>query len=406
MKTLVVLALLISLCSGFQDWSYIFIANGTQAETLSPGTCTVNAAYTDATKTLTGTFTCTGLEGNITAAHIHYCDTYSITTNSCPSSLIADCPLVPNADGASGTFNCVFKDYSSLTFICGDHTYWNFHTTAYAAGEVRSNIVNMEPMCNVKGGVTLDSTVSVVGIAPTTGIMVPNFYIGILATTVTGTGGGYIFLSWDSVNQTLTVSGCFYGITSDITSLYFNYPGDATYFIYLYADFDIPSGYPFTLTYDPSDWDLAKIISGFTTVAINTVNNNGELTVACIANNYPTSTAPCNPYTVAAPTTAISCNVGLDGYTSVTTCAAGEVCGIDSVGEKYCAVPNLDCYTCTCSGGVSTVPSGYYVCCNTALCNVGSFGPLGCTTPSSGAGSISFGFLVALFVAVFMKWFN
>jgi len=406
MKTLVVLALLISLCSaGFQDWSYIFIANGTQAETLSPGTCTVNAAYTDATMTLTGTFTCTGLEGNLTYAHIHYCDPGSITTNSCPSSLIGDCPLVVNTDGASGTFNCVFTNYSSLTYICGDHCYWNFHTLAYSAGEVRSNIVNMEPRCNVKGGVTLDSTVSVVGNAPSTGIMVPNFYIGILATTVTGTGGGYIFISWDSVNQTLTVSGCFYGLTSDIYSLYFNYPGDISYFIYLSGDYDIPSGYPFTLTYVPTDRDLAKIISASATVAINTVLNSGELTVACIANNFPTSTAPCNPYTAAAPTTAISCYESFAGETSATPCAAGEVCGIDSVGDKYCALPN-DCYTCTCSGGVSTVPTGSYVCCNTALCNVGSFGPIGCTTPSSGAGSISFGFLVTLFVAVFMKWFN
>jgi len=404
----VVLALLISLCSaGFQDWSYIFIANGTQAETTSPGTCTVNAAYTDATMTLTGTFTCTGLEGNVTAAHIHYCDSYSITTNSCPSSLIGDCPLVVNTDGASGTFNCVFKDYFSLTYICGDHTYWNFHTTAYPAGEARSNIVNMEPMCNVKGGVTLGSTVSVVGSAPSTGIMVPSFYIGILATTVTGTGGGYIYLSWDSVNQTLTVSGCFYGLTSNILSLYFNYPGDATYFIYLTADYEIPSGYPFTLTYSPSEWDLAKIISAYTTVAINTVNNNGELTVACIANNFPVSTAPCYPYTIAAPpTTALSCNVGLDGYTSVTTCGTGQVCGTDSVGDKYCAVPNIDCYKCTC-GSVASVPSGYYVCCDTSLCNVGSFGPLGCITPSTGSGAgISFGFLVTLFVAVLMKWFN
>jgi len=403
----VVLALLISLCSaGFQDWSYIFIANGTQAETTSPGTCTVTATYTDASMTLSGTWTCTGLEANLTAAHIHYCPDYSITEDSCPSTLLTDCPLTVGADGASGTFNCVFKDYTSMDAICGDNCYWNFHSDAYPSGEVRANIVNTAPMCNIKGGLALDGSVVVVGTAPSSGIQLADFFVGYVATATTGTGGGYVTVSWH--NQTLIISGCFYGITSSISSIYFNYPGDIYQFIDLSPFYDIPTGYPFTFHYVPtSDWDMGKLCSGLATVAVNTVNNNGELTIAITSSGFPASAASCSPFTSTPPTTAISCYYGTSASQYTYSCTAvGQVCGITSSGVKSCIPPTDVCYSCVCNVDTTGLTSGYYACCDSNNCNGGSFSALGCSLTIGSASGISVGFLVTLFVAVFMKWFN
>jgi hypothetical protein len=412
MKILAVLALLISLCSGYQDFSYSCVANGTQAQVTGPtGTCTVTATYTDATKTLAGTFTCTGLTGNLTAAHIHICDSYSITGDSCPTSILTDCPLNLNADMASGNFNCMFADYYSMNAICADECYFNFHTEANAGGEARCNIINMGPTCNVAGAFSIDGSVVSVGPAPATGLaLLPNFYVGEWATPTTGTGSGYIIVSWDSVNQTVTVSGDFTGLTSDVVSIDLNYPGDGVPFITFTSYYNFPSDYPFTFTYPIySVWDLAKIASALTSVVVNTVNNpNGELTIAITATNFPASAAPCVPYAISAPTTTLSCNVGDSTYSTSLPCTAGYVCGISVAGVYVCTPPTDLCYNCGCNG-VSTVPNSLFVCCNKDNCNLGSAASLSCVTPTpggSGAGFIPVGFLVTLFVAVFMKWFN
>jgi len=298
----------------------------------------------------------------------------------------------------------MFADYSSMNAICADECYFNFHTDANPGGEVRCNIINMGPTCNIKGAFSIDSTVVSVGPAPTTGLaLVPDFYVGFWVT-----GGGYIIFSWDSVNQTITVSGCFFGLTSDVTTIDLNYPGDGVAFISFTPYNNFPSGYPFTFTYSIySVWDLSKLTSALTTVAVNTVNNpTGELTIAITATGYPSSASPCVPYSVAPPTTTLNCNVGVSGEFTSTPCSAGYLCGISAAGVYVCTPPTNLCYNCGCNG-VSTLGS-FFVCCNTNNCNVGSASTLSCVTPapSSGAGFISVGFLVTLFVAVFMKWFN
>jgi hypothetical protein len=372
--------------AGYQDFMMTYIANGTQADTTSPGICTVIATYTDASMTLSGTWTCTGLEANLTMAHIHYCPDYDITEENCPSTLLTDCPLTVGADGTSGSFNCVFKDYTSMDAICGDNCYWNFHTDAYPSGEVRSNIVNTAPMCNVKGGIVIDGTVTSIGSAPTTGIQIADFYVGFFATAATGTGGGYIIISWH--NQTLIISGCFYGITSAVDSIYFNYPGDYTDFIDLSPFYSIPIGYPFTFHYVPSTaWDMGKLTSGMTQVAVNTASNNGELTVSITSSGFPASAASCAPYTITAPTTALTCYYtdGVIADYSYTCTNVGDVCGITSAGVKGCITPVDVCYSCTCN---VVSPTGFtgYACCNTNNCNVGTFSALGCgSSPPSGA---------------------
>jgi len=195
-----------------------------------------------------------------------------------------------------------------------------------------------------------------------------------------------------------------------VTTIALNYPGDGFAFISFTPYNNFPSGYPFTFTYSIySVWDLSKITSALTSVVVNTVNNpSGELNIAITATDFPASASPCFPYAVAPPTTTLNCNVGdSTSSTSLACTDASYVCGISvSTGLYSCIPPTNECYNCGCNG-VSTIPSGY-VCCNTNNCNLGTAATLSCTTPtpSSGAGFISVGFLVTLFVAVFMKWFN
>jgi len=417
MKILAVLALLISLCSASGapgNLAFTSVANNTQAygaSYTSPGVCTATVTYTASTMTLAGTFTCVGLLGNLTAAHIHNCGTTydTITYNDCPTSLITDCPLTINADLMSGSFNCVFTNTNSMTAICNDQCYFNYHTEYDASGEARANLVNMRPMCYATGFAIGSGVVTVGTAVSTLAIPVPDFYVGWWATALSGTGGGYVICSWDSTNQTLTVSGCFYGLTGDITGFYFSYPGELeTYFLEV-SYYTFPSGCPFSFRFQPDQWGIAKLISAMATVEVDTsANPNGELSVACIGSNFPTSSAPCTPYTGSIPSTAINC---YDGYGSTVIsygCSQGEVCGIDSTGTKSCISPDLVCYTCGCNVDQSGLASTDFVCCNSNLCNSGTFAGLSCLSPppSTGAGSISVGFLVTLVVAVFMKWFN
>jgi len=149
MKILVVLALLFSVCVAVVDFTYSSVANSTQCYNTyypdSPGTCTMDLTYTSASNTLAGTFSCTGLKGNITAAHFHDVGTTSsITYNT--GNVIADCPITVNADGVSGSCSCKFADMTTMNALCADQLYINYHSTYDSLGEVRGNNVNMAPI--------------------------------------------------------------------------------------------------------------------------------------------------------------------------------------------------------------------------------------------------------------------
>jgi hypothetical protein len=411
MKILAVLALLLSLCSGFVDFTLTSTANATQSlgyTNDSPGNCVVTQKYDSASNTLSGSFTCTKLNGNVTSVHIHDVGTYSSVADT-TGSVLADCPITVNADAVSGSFSCVFADKISITAICNDQCYWNFHTLYDSLGEVRANLVAMAQLCNVAGGITLDGSVTSVGSAPTTGIEVPNFYVGYFATALKGTGGGYLYVSWDSAAQVATIAGNTWGLTGPIEYIYAYFPNDAGSSFYTFTSYSIPTGRPFSYkTSYLTDWNLARIMSGTSYISIQTTANpTGELQVTLDATNYPSFSGNCVPYTSLKydATKVLTCQYGSTSYSIDSTCSAGYFCSISSSDVKYCS--SLDyCYNCACGSTSSDLPLAGSACCDSTNCNSFSLAVLNCLTPANGAGSISVGLMVSIFVAVFMKWFN
>jgi hypothetical protein len=411
MKIFAVIALLISLCTAaYVDWTLDSIANATQSEGYtidSPGTCTISQAYTTADNTLKGTFTCTGLKANVTAVHIHdVTSSYSVTTTT--GNVLADCPVTVNADGISGSFTCAFKDMVSIDAICNDQCYWNFHTDYDTLGEVRANLVNMRPLCNVVGGVALDGKCVSVGSAPTTGIQVADFYCGFIGTTLKGNGGGYTYVSWDSVAQVLTVSGCTYDLTSDVDYIYLYYKNDDGTSFYTVSTATFPSGRPFSFrSYYFTDWDLARITSGNAYAILESyTNTDGELQFDFNANDYPAFDSSCSPYTDLKydATAVLKCQYGSEDYSYEYDCSAGYFCSVSSLDVKSCSSLEY-CYSCGCGAVDTDLPSIGYACCDLDNCNTLSLATIGCVF-GNGAGSIAGGLLVSLFVALFMKWFN
>jgi len=409
MKILAVLALLITLSSAYVDWTYDSIANGTQSEGYtsdSPGTCTISQKYVATTNTLSGTFTCSGLNKNVTAAHIHDCGSLSSVTTT-TGNVLADCSITVNADGLSGTFNCVFKDTTTIDAICNDQCYWNFHTDYDTLGEVRANLVNMRSICNLGGIVTLDGSVTTVGNAPDTGIRVPDFYVGFIGATLKGTGGAYFVLSWDSVNQVLTVSGCTYGLTSDIDYMYAYYTDDDGTSFYTVSVSTFPTGRPFSFrSYYISHWILARFTSSKSNIVIQTYTNTaGEIQADLVSTDFPSFSGNCVPYTGLKydATKVLNCQYGSDSYSYDYACPAGYYCAISDLETKFCSTQDY-CYNCDCGAAGTDLPSTGYACCDFDNCNKLSLALLSCIT---GSGStISVGVFISLFAVLFMKWFN
>jgi len=412
MKILAVLALLITLSSAYVDWTLDSVANGTQSEGYtsdSPGTCTISQAYTSADNTLKGSFTCSGLKANVTACHIHDVGSSSSVTTT-TGNVLADCPITVNADGVTGSFSCAFKDSTTMDAICNDQTYWNFHTDYDTLGEVRANLVSMRPLCNVKGGVALDGTTVVPdgAVAPDTGIRVADFYVGFVANQVLkGTGGAYFVLSWDSVNQVLTVSGCTYGLTSDIDYMYAYYTDDDGTSFYTVSVSTFPTGRPFSFrSYYITDWTLARFISGKANIVIETYTNTaGEIQADLDSTDFPSFDGTCVPYTGLKydATQVLSCQYGSDSYSYDYDCSAGYFCAISDTETKFCS--SLDyCYNCACGATTDDLPLTGYACCDFDNCNKLSLALLSCLT---GAGStMSVGVFISLFAVLLMKWFN
>lgn len=195
MKILIVLALLFSLCTAYEDFSFDSVANTTQAygakqDFTSKANCVFTQSYTNADTTLQGTFTCSNLQGNVTMAHLHNVGSSTLTYTS-GAAVLGDCPVTINADQQSGSFKCVFAAGSiTMDALCNDQTYWNVHTTFDPAGEVRCNLVSMQPICNIKGGVALDGEAVLFGADPTTGVLVKAFSVGFFFSAVSPAVGG------------------------------------------------------------------------------------------------------------------------------------------------------------------------------------------------------------------------
>jgi len=420
MKILIVLALLFSLCcAAYQDFTYTSVANSTQCYSTyypdSPGTCTFDLTYTSADTTLKGTFTCTNLKGNVSAAHFHDVGTTSSLTYN-TGSVITDCVITVNADMVSGSCNCVFTTTTTMDALCADQLYLNYHTAYDSLGEVRSNLVSMAPLCHVKGGVALDGTVVIVTDAPTTGVTVDSFYIGgQISETV---GGGYFYVSWIASTQTVIVSGILYGQPSSISTIYIYYPLDGSSSLGLYSYYTFPSDCPFSFkSYSISLWTLAKLASGLATINVTLTDGTMVSYSITSSKNFPQDSSPCRPYVSAKLSSSLTCQ---NGYTSTGFATSPSDYDCTDI-TYYCGVyPYSDynsltctyysnCYECDCTASESDLPLGGAVCCDTTNCNLLGFSGVNCFTgqpPSGSAGNLSVGFLISLFVVVFMKWFN
>jgi hypothetical protein len=329
---------------------------------------------------------------------------------------IPECPFTINADGASGTFTCTFPDKTIVNQCCKDVCYFAFHVTPYDYVEARYNLVNMFPTCYSSTAVSLDGTAITIGDAPDDGYMVADFCIGFIAEATVGTGGAYVYICYDHVTEYITVSGTTYGLSSDIDEMYIYCSTDVSTSYLLYVSYyNFPTDCPFSFTVSVTEWDLAKIRSGYTYMTVQTVTNpTGELKVDFDGADFPTTNAACQPRILELPENPLTCEYELSGIDfDDTTCSDVDYyCSIYSYSitdeslTKGCTYANSYCYSCDCTADLSDLPSSGYLCCNTDNCNSGSFSVYNCLFDGSGAGSISYGLLVSIFVVLFMKWFN
>jgi hypothetical protein len=408
------LALLISLCVAYEDWSLTWTANSTQAYGGygdSTGSCTFTGKWTQADMTLEGEISCTGLKGNVTAVHLHdVTKSYSVTYNT--GNPLADIGVTVPADPTvfPYSYKATLTKTDSIDAICNDQTYWNVHTTYDSYGEVRANIVNMIAICNIKG-YTPDGSLQTYGAEePDTGVEVQSFCSTGYGEALVGTGGAVFQVCWDQPSSTLTFSGVTFGLTSEVYGIYIYYPDDTSYFIYL-SSYSFPYDCPFSFRYTGvTDWQLAKIASKNAYVVIETYDNtNGEVQVDIDpSTDFPVSKATCRPYTEPLPTTPLTCYYGTDDYKYEYECgSADQFCAIyASAGyeTKTCSTWSY-CYDCDCGADVETdIPTYGYACCDTSYCNALSLDLLNCIDDAGSA--ISGGLLVTLFVALISIWFN
>jgi hypothetical protein len=422
MKILAVLTFLIALCAAQQDFTYTFTANATQTVSVynddSPGSCTGTLTYTATDKKLVGTATSTGLKGNITACHIHAADDgYSVTVNN--GSPLPECTCTSDA-AQTLTIACDFStatDTKSIDALCGDRGYVNIHTDYEPNGELRANLVGLNAKCLFKDFVPDDGVVVVADTTPDTGVMVASFCTTFFTTPKTGVtsnAGGFVVICWDSSKGTLTFSGVFYGLTSDIYSITVSLSGESSYFLYITGS-SFAADVPFAFVQKGvTDWNLAKLCSTEAYINVNTYDyTDGELIVVITpkdgSTGFPANKAVCRPATPKIDdTTSLKCWYGFDSTQYEYTCSAGQFCSVEkSGGYDYKSCSSLDyCYTCDCGVDYEAeLPTFGVACCTFDYCNVGSVGLQYCLI-GSGAGSISVGLLVSLFVALLMKWFN
>jgi hypothetical protein len=319
-------------------------------------------------------------------------------------------PWTQDAMGA-WSFNAAGVDPKIMGALCNDQYYLNVHTTDEPNGEVRANCVGMAVTCNIKDYVA-DGTATTYGVEPADGT-VQNFCITYIGSPVAGsTGNCEITGCWNGIDQ-ITISGCCYGLTSDVDEITCNYPED-TYEYISFSYYDFPSGCPFSFRYISTDeWIIAKFTSGKSTIDVTTAaSNTVEIIVDIVGEgaDFPVSTKPCRPYTGDVPAAGepLDCYFGYDDYQTSSACSYdGYLCAIyDFVGDEYktCISYNY-CYDCDCGASVvDDLPSSGYACCDFTDCNAVSLDVLNCIGGS--ASFMSSAILFALFGTLIMIWFN
>jgi hypothetical protein len=419
MKILAVLALLISLSSAYVDFTQPATANVTQAYGSyykdSKGSCDVSISWAQATMTLSGSITCSGLTANVTGMHFHdVTKSYTITYNT--GNLISDVTVVVPADPNVWpyTFTAKLATMATIDAICNDQVYLNVHTSYEPNGEVRANFVGMRAVCNVDKGVPAGSVTAYGPTDGLKGVAIPDFCTGaIFGTATIGTGNCYFQVCWEQATAILTISGNCYGLTSDVYGIYVYYPDDSSsYFMYV-SGYTFPQGCPFSFHYTGvTEWQLAKMISKDAYFTVETYDNtNGEVNVLVTTTDdstFPTWKSVCYPRTGSLPDKPLTCYYGYDANQYSYDCtSADQLCAIyASAGDevKTCSTWSY-CYSCDCGADITTdLPSFGYACCDTSYCNIVSLSVLFCL--QSGSSLIPGGLLVTLFVALLTKWFN
>jgi hypothetical protein len=408
------------------------VANGTQVPNSNGNpdntvNCVFSASYAVATNTYSGSFTCTGIKSNITAVHIHNCDKSSYSyyyqypyLYTC--SVMPDCTITLTATG--GSWSCAWPadNSTNIDAICNDQCYFNVHTDDYGNGEVRGNMVSMAPICNVAGGVKLDGVAVVAGVAPASGIQVPAFYYGQFLTPVgTSPGNCFFIVSFQPLNLELIISGCCWGLSSNLYSIeayqaYDNYQAD----YFSETGLGIENSVPFSFKIPFDEFEVALTITSKSKYVVTLYSGSDSYEYVVSSANFPSfSGATCEPYvpTKVNPTTAYNCYKTAskpDSSSTTTSCYYTNLyCGVGNLGDATTTNEDWDCYaldkcmTCSCGATLADLKSGYAVCCEEDGCNDEEFDnylPQFCT--KSAGSNISVGFLVSLFVALFKIWFN
>jgi hypothetical protein len=362
--------------------------------------------------TLEGTITCTGLTGNITAVHVHdVTKSYAIVYNT--GSPLADIMITVGADPTAPiSYKAVLTKTDSIDAICNDQCYWNVHTTYEGNGEVRANMVDMRAHCNIDKYAD-DGTVTVYGVAPTTGLPVPDFCGTVRGFAVKGTGNCKFTVCWDQAASTVTFSGVCYGFTSDVYGIDVYFPDDSSYFLYL-ASYRFPTDCPFSFRYSSiDDFDLAKIISKRSWILIDSYDGTEQVQVDLTSStdyqDYYTGDDVCVPYVTGLPEKALTCLSGTNDYnieyelsSTDYLCSIYDYAGTDTLSYNSWS----SCYICTCGADLEkTLPVGGSVCCATDNCNKGDADDLYCIFGAGGS-MLSGGLMVALFAALITIWFN
>ena len=130
-------ALLISASAGATTFNFNVTLDGAQEGVVTPATGSATLILDDVANTLDMSLTYTGLLTPLTNAHIHCC-----SLPPTPAGVIV--PMVPpmTTGATSGAFNNVFNlTPTQVTQILSGLSYINLHTSGFATGEIRGQIV-------------------------------------------------------------------------------------------------------------------------------------------------------------------------------------------------------------------------------------------------------------------------
>jgi len=267
----------------------------------STGKCVVNLKYNStAPPTLSGSFTCTGLTGNITASHVHILDA-GVT-------LVAGTgvPLFVLTGAADPTQPVTFTDIpaADISGICTDRTYVNIHTKDNPGGEVRLNLAGFAPIC-ATGKPLLPQNygdLTPLGDVPPAG-QLPSWTLYVSLTS--GSGTCYTFLTYETGTPgSLNIAGECLGLSTGgkITSISLSQNYTTPVNLDFVKGASIPSnGVPFSYTYVLTDTTVLTQLCGTKGVAagsrytIEALTDQGEFVYGEVTFNTACPAATASP---------------------------------------------------------------------------------------------------------------